>query len=297
MSIIAITGASGFVGSALAAFLRARGDRVRPMVRPGRRAEDGIAWDPAGGQVDEAALAEVDAIVHLAGENVGDGRWTAAKKQRIRDSRVDGTSLLAGALARMAKRPAVWVSGSAVGFYGDRGDARVDESASMGNDFLAEVTRAWEAAAAPARAVGVRVVHPRMGLVLAPHGGALAKMLLPFKLGLGGKLGSGTQGMSWIALNDAVRALVHLVDTAALEGPVNVTAPEPVTNAAFTRALGEALHRPTALTVPAPIAKLALGEMAQVALLSGVCALPRKLLDSGFRFTHPELGAYLAQTL
>jgi uncharacterized protein (TIGR01777 family) len=294
---IAITGASGFVGSALAAFLRARGDRVRPLVRPGRQAEDGISWDPAGGIIDVAALEGVDAVVHLAGENVGDGRWTHSKKQRIRDSRVLGTQLLADALGRIARKPAVWVSGSAVGFYGDRGDTRVDESMSMGDDFLAEVTRAWEAAAQPAVALGVRVVHPRLGLVLAPHGGALAKMLLPFKLGVGGKLGSGTQGMSWIALDDTVRALAHLVDTPSLSGPVNVTAPEPVSNAAFTRALGQALHRPTALTVPAPIAKLALGEMAKVALLSGVWALPKKLLESGFTFQHPELGAYLAQTL
>jgi uncharacterized protein len=295
VATIAITGASGFVGSALAAFLRARGDRVRPLVRPGRSADDGIAWDPAGGRIDVAALEGVDAIVHLAGENVGDGRWTASKKQRIRDSRVQGTALLADAIGRLAQKPAVWVSGSAVGYYGDRGDARVDETAPHGSDFLAEVTVAWEAAADAAQ--GVRVVHPRLGLVLAPHGGALAKMLLPFKLGVGGKLGSGTQGMSWISLDDTVRALVHLVDTASLVGPVNVTAPEPVSNAAFTRALGQALRRPTALTVPAPIAKLALGEMAQVALLSGVCALPSKLLASGFRFTHPELGAYLAQTL
>jgi len=268
---------------------------VRGLVRPGRSADDGIAWDPEGGRIDFAALDGVDAIVHLAGENVGDGRWTASKKQRIRDSRVKGTALLADAIGRLTRKPAVWVSGSAVGYYGDRGNAQVDETAPRGSDFLAEVTGAWEAAADGVQ--GVRVVHPRLGLVLAPHGGALAKMLLPFKLEVGGKLGSGTQGMSWIALDDTVRALAHLMDTPSLVGPVNVCAPEPVSNATFTRALGQALHRPTALTVPAPIARLALGEMAQVALLSGVCALPTKLLASGFQFAHPELGTYLAQTL
>ena len=268
---------------------------MRGLVRPGRSADDGIAWDPEGGRIDVTALEGVDAIVHLAGENVGDGRWTASKKQRIRDSRVKGTALLADAIGQLTRKPAVWVSGSAVGYYGDRGNAQVDETAPRGSDFLAEVTGAWEAAADGVQ--GVRVVHPRLGLVLAPHGGALAKMLLPFKLGVGGKLGSGTQGMSWIALDDTVRALAHLMDTPSLVGPVNVCAPEPVSNATFTRALGQALHRPTALTVPAPIARLALGEMAQVALLSGVCALPTKLLASGFQFAHPELGTYLAQTL
>jgi uncharacterized protein (TIGR01777 family) len=294
---IAISGASGFVGSALVARLTARGDRVRPLVRPGGRADDGISWDPERGTIDLAQLEGLDALVHLAGENVGDGRWTAAKKERIRESRVRGTTLLADALGRLRARPKVWISGSAVGYYGDRGQDEVDEDGAPGSDFLAEVTVAWEAAAAPATAAGVRVVHPRFGIVLAPHGGALAKMLPPFKLGVGGKLGSGTQAMSWIALSDAVQALIFALDHDALRGPFNVTAPRPVTNAEFTRALGSALHRPTVLGVPGPLARLALGEMADVALLGGVRALPRRLVAAGFTFEHPELGAYLAEAL
>jgi uncharacterized protein len=294
---IAITGASGFIGSALVAQLKARGDRVRALVRPEGHGQDGIRWDPAAGTIDVEALDGIDAWVHLAGENVGDGRWTDAKKQRIRDSRVRGTALLADALGRLKNKPKVWISGSAVGYYGDRGADEVDERADSGHDFLAEVTVAWENAATPAIRQGVRVVHPRLGLVLDPHGGALAKMLLPFKLGLGGKIGSGGQWWSWVALHDVVRALIHMLDHDTLQGPVNVTAPKPVTNAAFAEALGAALHRPTILPVPGPIARLALGEMADVALLGGVRALPRRLLDTGFTFEEPELAPYLAKAL
>ncbi len=291
---IAISGASGFVGSALAARLRAAGVRVRPLVRPDRRADDGIEWDPPRGEINASALEGLDALVHLAGENLADGRWSEAKKARILDSRVRGTELLASALARLQAPPKIWLSGSAVGYYGDRAD-ELDETAEAGDDFLARVVVAWEAAARPA-AARVRVIHPRLGVVLAPHGGALAKMLGPFRLGLGGKLGSGAQGMSWISLDDAVHALEHLIQS-DLAGPVNVSAPAPVSNAAFTRALGAALHRPTVFGVPAPLARLAFGELADVALLSGVRALPRRLLASGFRFQHPELAPFLAQAL
>jgi uncharacterized protein len=290
---IAITGASGFIGAALAEHLKQRGDRILPLVRPGHGVDGGIHWDPTGGTIDQRALEGVDAIVHLAGENVADGRWTEEKKRRIRESRVRGTSLLARTLATMRQKPRVLVSGSAVGFYGSRDDAPIDETASRGNDFLAEVTESWEQAALPAAEAGVRVVHPRTGIVLAPHGGALGKMLLPFKLGVGGKIGEGRQYMSWIALEDAVRALVHAVDADSLRGPFNLTAPNPVTNGDFTRALGRALRRPTALTVPSFAARLAFGEMADAALLAGARALPRRLLESGFTFRHPELEPYL----
>jgi uncharacterized protein (TIGR01777 family) len=290
---IAISGASGFIGSALGRLLRAQGVRVRPLLRPGRQAEDGIAWDPERGTIDAAALEGLDALVHLAGDGVADGRWTAAKKARIRDSRVRGTELLAQTIASLAHKPGVWLSGSAVGYYGDRGADEVDESDPPGHDFLAEVTQAWEHAAQPARDAGVRVVHPRFGIVLGAEGGALAKMLLPFKLGVGGKLGSGSQYMSWIALEDTTRALLHLIDH-DVHGAFNVTAPEPVTNAEFTRALGAALHRPTILPLPGPLARLALGELADVGLLGGVRARPKRLLASGFRFAQPELAPFLA---
>jgi len=297
VSTIAISGASGFIGSALSDFLRARGDRVRPLVRPGQRVSDGIHWDPAGGTIDQRALEAVDAVVHLAGESVAEGRWSAEKKQRIRDSRVRGTTLVAGALAGLRHKPRVFLSGSAVGYYGDCGEREIDESDPPGSDFLSEVSVAWEAAARPAVDADVRVAHPRIGLVLAPHGGALAKMLLPFKLGLGGTLGEGRQWMSWIAIVDAVRALVHALDVESVRGPFNVTAPTPVTNAEFTRALGRALRRPTLFALPKFAARAAFGEMADVALLSGVRALPTRLLASGFRFEQPELERFLSQAL
>jgi uncharacterized protein (TIGR01777 family) len=294
---IAITGASGFVGSALSRFLRAQGARVRPLVRPGQQAEDGISWDPAGGSIDGEALEGLDALIHLAGESLVEGRWTEEKKARIRDSRVRGTELLASAIARLERKPKVWVSGSAIGYYGDRGADEVDETGAPGSDFLAGTVVAWEQAALPAAALGVRVVHPRLGVVLSPEGGALKKMLLPFRLGVGGKLGTGQQGMSWISLQDTMRAFVHLIDCEQLTGAVHVTAPLPVTNAEFTRALGAALHRPTIFSVPASVARLAFGELADAALLSGVRALPRKLRESGFRFHQPELGRFLSQAL
>jgi uncharacterized protein (TIGR01777 family) len=270
---------------------------VRPLVRPGHAAEGGIYWDPVGGTVDQRALEGVDAVVHLAAENVGDERWSAEKKRRIRESRVRGTALLASALAALRQKPKVWVCGSAIGYYGDRGAEEVDESSSPGNDFLSEVVEAWEAAARPAEAAAIRVVYSRTGLVMAPQGGALAKMMLPFKLGLGAKLGTGKQWMSWIALDDAVRALVHAIDTESLQGPVNVTSPEPVSNEGFTRALARALHRPAPFALPKFAVRLAFGEMADVALLSGVRALPKRLLASGFAFQHPRLEPYLARAL
>jgi uncharacterized protein (TIGR01777 family) len=296
MAIIAVTGASGFIGSALVAALRSRGDRVRPLVRPGGMADDAIQWDPERGRIDSDALEGVDALVHLAGESVANGRWTEAQKARIRDSRVKGTSLLASTLIGLKRKPAVWVSGSAVGIYGDRGAQELDEQSSVGHDFLSDVGVAWESAARPAIAA-LRVVHPRTGIVLHPGGGALAKLLPVFKWGLGGKLGSGEQYMSWISRQDAVRALIHLLDRSDLRGPVNVTSPAPVTNAELSRELAAALKRPALFTVPAFAARLALGEMADVALLSGQRVLPQRLLSSDFRFEHPDLQGCLRALL
>lgn len=297
MRTVAISGSSGFIGSALAAALRARGVEVRPLVRPGKHAESGISWDPRAGTLDTAALEGIDALVHLAGENLAAGRWSSAQKAEIRASRLGPTELLARSLAGLRNKPAVWISASAVGFYGDRGDEPVDERSAPGSDFLAELAMAWEGATAPAQAAGVRVVHARFGVVLDPSGGALAKMLLPFKLGVGGRLGSGTQAMSWIARADATAALLFLLDQPGAQGPYNITAPRPVTNAEFTSALGHALSRPTFLPLPAPLARLALGEMADVALLKGARVLPTRLLESGFRFTYPELGPFLEKVL
>jgi uncharacterized protein (TIGR01777 family) len=301
VATIAISGASGFVGSALCHALLARGDRVRILVRPGAARvpskTEAIRWDPARGEIDLAALVGVDAVVHLAGESVADGRWSDAQKQRIEQSRVKGTSLLARALAGLEQKPEVFLSASAVGFYGAHGGEPLAERDPAGSDFLAQVCIRWEAAADPARQAGIRVVHPRFGLVLHPSGGALAKMLPAFRLLVGGKLGSGAQFMSWVALSDTLAALCFALAQRELTGPLNVTAPEPVTNEAFTRALGAALARPALMTVPRFALRALFGEMAEVALLSGARVLPQKLLDHGFSFAHPELAPYLASVL
>jgi uncharacterized protein (TIGR01777 family) len=286
---IAISGSTGLIGSALVAELRREGRRVRRLVRSaGDREADDIVWDPRGAVLEPSALHGVDAVVHLAGEPVGE-RWSGGKKERIRRSRVDGTTLVARTLAAMSQPPGVLVSASAVGIYGDRGAEELDETSALGSDFLAGVGREWEAAADPARAAGIRVVHPRFGVVLSPGGGALGKLLPPFKLGLGGKLGSGRQWVSWIGLHDTIRALVFLLDTPGMEGPVNVVAPSPVTNATLTEAVGHAVGRPTIATVPEFALRLAMGEMADATLLASQRSLPRRLLDAGFRFDHPGI--------
>jgi uncharacterized protein len=276
--------------------LRARGERVRPMVRPGKSAEDGIAWDPRAGTIDAGELEGVQAVVHLAGESIA-GRWTEARKRELERSRLDGTGLLSRALSGLAHKPRVLVSASAIGFYGDRGAAPVDERDPPGRGFLPALSVAWEQAAAPAQAAGIRVVHPRFGVVLEPTGGALKAMLLPFKLGVGGRLGSGTQMMSWVALADAISALCFLLEHEGTTGPFNITAPAPVSNAEFTETLGRALHRPTVLPLPASLARLALGEMADAALLTGARVLPTRLLEAGFRFAQPALAPYLELVL
>jgi len=294
---VVVTGASGLIGTALGPALEGAGHRLIPMVRS-EPAGEALHWDPDRGAIDAAGLEGVGAVVNLAGEGIGTKRWTEEQKAKIRDSRIRGTALLAETLAKLQRPPKVLVSGSAVGYYGDRGDEVLTESSRPGDDFLAGVCAAWEAATAPAKEAGIRVSSIRTGIVLSGRGGALAKMLKPFKLGVGGKLGTGRQWMSWISLEDEVGAIVHLLGEGAPAGPVNLTAPNPATNADFTKGLGQALRRPTMLPVPRIGLKLLLGgEMAEELLLGGQRALPTRLLDSGYTFAHPDLSDALKVAL
>ena len=298
MRHVGITGASGLVGSALAAALRALGHRVYRFVR--RAAQPGmdeIAWDPLGGDLDPAVLTPLDALVNLAGENIA-ARWTPALKRRVLESRIAGTRQLATALSRLPDRPRVLVQASAIGYYGDQGDATVDERAGPGEGFLAEVCQAWEAAAAPVTSAGHRLAIARLGVVLSSSGGALARMLPPFRAGLGGPLGSGRQYLSWIHLEDTTAALSRLaVGPDAPSGLFNLTAPGAVRQRDFARALGTALRRPAILPAPAVALRLAFGEMADAMLLTGARVEPRRLLDAGFEFQWPELPAALQDCL
>ncbi len=248
-----------------------------------------IRWDPAAGTIDSAELAAVDAVVHLAGENIVAKRWTPTFKHQVLESRIRGTNLLCQTLAGLASKPAVLVSASAIGYYGAHGDESIDESSPPGTGFLADVCQQWEAATQPARDAGIRVVNLRIGFVLAREGGGLAKMLTPFRLGLGGVIGSGRQYMSWIALDDLARAIQFTLSTAALAGPVNATAPRPITNREFTKTLGRVLHRPTIFPMPAFAARLAFGEMADDILLGGARVEPRALTAARFEFAYPQL--------
>lgn len=293
---VAVTGASGFVGRALVARLEADGLRVVRLVRrPGPG--DVVTWDPAAGAIDAGALEGVEAVVHLAGEDISGGRWTAEKKRRIRQSRVAGTALLAGALASLRRPPRVLVSASAVGIYGDRGDEVLTEASAPGHGFLSDVATAWEAATTPASAAGIRVVTPRLGIVLDPAGGALARMLLPFRLGVGGPLGPGTQWVSWLTRAEAVGIIRFAIDTPNLAGAVNAVAPAPVTFAGFARALGAALHRPAILPVPSLALRLVFGEMAEGLLLASQRCIPEALQAAGYRFEAPTLPEALATML
>lgn len=295
---VVISGASGLVGTRLAALLTTGGHRVDRLVRrPPAAASTDIRWDPAAGEIDAAGLEGADAVMHLAGENIAGGRWTAARKEAIRRSRIDGTRLLAESLARLGRRPRVLISASAVGYYGPRGDEPLTEDSASGRGFLAEVCQAWEAAAEPARRAGIRVVNPRLGMVLAATGGALGRMLIPFRLGLGGVMGSGRQYVSWIALEDLVEAITYLMFAGHVSGPVNAVAPGPVTNRGFTQTLGRVLRRPTLAPLPAPLVRLLFGEMGQALLLDGARVLPARLLASGFRFRYPDLEGALRSEL
>ena len=296
---IALTGATGLIGSALRLLLESGGHRVVALRRAAASGDAGgdPRWDPATGGLSPGALDGVDAVAHLAGENVAGGRWTASRKARIRGSRVDGTRRLAETIAGLERRPATLVAASAIGYYGDRGDERVDESSAPGEGFLPDVCRAWEEAAAPARAAGVRVVHLRIGIVLTPAGGALRQMLPPFRFGLGGPIGSGRQYMSWVTLDDVLGGVLHVLRTADLDGPVNMVAPEPATNAEFTRTLGRVLRRPAVLPLPAVGARLAFGEMADALLLASARVEPTRLQESGFAFGYPALEGALRHVL
>ncbi|MEV5883138.1 TIGR01777 family oxidoreductase [Streptomyces sp. NPDC052020] len=287
-SRVAVAGASGLIGGALARSLIADGHEVVRLVRRAPRGPGEVRWDPERGQVDAAGLAGCDAVVNLAGAGIGDRRWTAAYKDRIRRSRVLGTTALAGALARLEPRPRVFVSGSAIGYYGETGARAVDESAPPGKGFLPALCVEWEAAAAPAREAGVRTVFPRTGLVVAREGGAWGRLFPLFRAGLGGRLGDGRQYWSFIALHDEVAALRHLMDRDDLSGPFNLTAPRPLTNREITAAMGRVLRRPAFFAVPAPVLRAVLGEMAGD-VLGSARVLPARLLESGFRFAFPEI--------
>lgn len=290
---VAVTGSTGLIGSALVAELVSGGHRVVRLVRgpprPVASSVDAVTWDPDAGTIDTAQLEGLDAVVHLAGASIGDRKWTPDQKRRVLDSRTRGTTLLARTLAGLDRRPAVLVSASAVGYYGDRGGEPLTEASPPGSGFLAEVCVQWEGATARASEAGIRVVVVRTGIVLSPKGGALGRMLLPFKLGLGGRLGSGRQYMSWIALDDEIGAIIHAL-THDLAGPVNVAAPQPVTNLEFTHTLGRVLRRPTGL--PTPLAPLELrygAELVRQLLVDGQRVIPAELQRSGYAFRYATL--------
>ncbi len=295
---VAVTGATGLLGSSLVPLLTTGGHRVSPVTRR-RNVAGAIHWDPAAGLIDAAALEGVDAVVHLAGENVG-SRWTDHRKRRIRDSRVEGTMLLAEALAALKRPPRVLVSASGVGSYGNRGDEVLTEEAipeGAPTDFFVELGRDWEGATHPASAAGIRVVILRLGIVLTPAGGALGRMLPPFRLGVGGPLGSGKQWVSWISIDDAIGAFHHALVTESLAGATNAAAPEPVTSRTFAATLGRVLKRPAVLPAPAPVLKLLFGEMADTALLAGQRLSSARLVGSGYTFRHPTLDVALRHVL
>jgi uncharacterized protein (TIGR01777 family) len=293
---VAVTGSTGMVGSALVPFLTAGGHKVVRLVRGSLRAGD-VRWDPAQGELDSSTLEGVDAVVHLAGAPISEGRWTDERKQLIRDSRVDSTKALVRALSRMKTPPKVLVSGSAIGLYGDRGDEELTESASPGADFLAGVCRDWEEAAKPAEALGTRVVLLRTGVVLGAAAGALERMLTPFKLGAGGPIAGGKQWMSWVCLEDEVGAIHHALTNDAVTGPMNAVAPQAVTQGDFARALGKALSRPALAPLPGLALKALFGEMGEALLAGGQKVRPAALSQSGFVFMHPELEPALAFAL
>jgi uncharacterized protein (TIGR01777 family) len=289
---VLVTGSSGFIGSALLPALVASGHRpiraVRDSTTP--RGVDAIAWDPDAGTLDAASLEGLGAVVNLAGAGIGDRRWSPQRKRTILESRTKGTQLLTERLATLRRPPQVFVTGSAVGYYGVRGDEILTEASTPGTDFLAEVCVQWEAAAVPAAAAGIRVVAIRTGVVLGRHGGALKQLLLPFRLGLGGRVGDGLQWMSWIGLDDEIAAIIHVLETDSLRGAVNLTAPNPVTNAELTKTLGEVLHRPTVLPTPLLPLKLRFGaELIDHLLVGGQRVVPAALDASGFRFQRSTL--------
>lgn len=295
---ILISGSHGLIGSALISLLTSDGHEVIRLVRnkPTPGAHE-VEWHPNKGFIDSPQLEGLDAVVHLAGEGIASGRWTAEKKRAILESRVNGTSLLANSLAKLSRPPAVFVSASGIGYYGNRGDELLNETSTLGNDFLAHVCMEWEKATTPAAEQGIRTVFARFGIILDANGGALAKMLTPFRMGIGGRVGSGKQWMSWMALDDVVSAIRFLLRDDSVNGPVNFVTPFPVTNAEFTKTLGRVLSRPTLFPIPAFAVRLAFGELADAALLSGQRVEPAVLQSRGFAFGLPRLEFALRKIL
>ncbi len=294
---ILVSGSTGLIGSELVSFLSANQHQVLRLVRHPDTRPGEIYWDPNAGVLNPQSLEGIDAVVHLAGENLAAGRWTVERKRRIRESRIKGTQLLAQTMARLFDPPKVLVSVSAVGYYGDRGDERLDEESDPGTGFLPDLCRQWEAATQAAMLRGIRVVIPRVGMVLSPKGGALPLMLPVFRLGIGGRLGSGRQFMSWISLEDMVGVIHHVMNNHFLQGPVNAVSPNPVTNREFTQTLAAALSRPSPFVLPSFAARLAFGEMADEALLASTRVYPERLKQSGFKFQFPDLDSALRQSL
>ena len=294
---ILVSGSHGLVGKALIGSLRSDGHEIVRLVRSKPSGATEIEWNPNDGRLDAASLEGIDAAVHLAGESIASGRWTDEKKRAIRDSRVKGTALLSDALARLTRPPSVFVSASAIGYYGNRGDELLTENSAPGDDFLAKVCVEWENATIPAIEKGIRTVHARFGIILDAKEGALAKMLTPFRMGIGGRIGDGKQWMSWIDIDDVVNGLKSLIESSSVNGPVNFVAPNAVTNAEFTKTLGRVLSKPTLFPVPAFGVRLAFGEMADALLLSGQRVKPSVLEQNGFGFAYPALDSALRHLL
>lgn len=295
---ILVTGSTGLIGSVLIPLLRTEGHKVVRLVRASsRRDSEKIPWDPAAGRLDPSVLEGFDGVVHLSGENIGEGRWTAARKQRIYDSRIRSTQLLCESITRLRQPPKVLVCASAIGFYGDRGDELLREDSAPGLGFLADLCRDWEGACQAAVGKGIRVVSLRNGIVLSSRGGALPRMVMPFRLFVGGKVGSGKQYMSWIALDDTVAVILHALSTDALQGPVNAVAPNPATNLEFTKNLGRVLRRPTLFPVPSLVIRSVFGQMGNELLLFSQRVEPARLLETGFTFRYPELEGALRHAL
>ena len=293
---VAVTGSSGLIGSSLVSFLSEKSVTVSKILRENTK-DDDISWKPEDGDWNSAFTGGVDGIVHLAGESVASGKWTRKKKEKIRNSRIEGTKRLCEHILKLPPPPSVLVCASAIGYYGNRGVEFLNEGSSRGSGFLPDVCLGWEEAAESVSKAGIRVVNVRFGIVLSKDGGALAKMMTPFKIGMGGKIGSGTQYMSWVAMDDVTGAIYHTLTTDSLKGPVNVTAPNPVTNKEFTSTLGEVLKRPAVVPMPAFAAKLAFGEMANDLLLASTKVAPKRLSDSGYKFQYPELENALKHVL
>jgi uncharacterized protein (TIGR01777 family) len=294
---ILVTGASGLIGSKFTSYLTQNKHHVLRLVRRTRAAVDEVRWDPVAGILDAEPLERLDAVVHLAGENIASGRWTAEKKRRIRESRIEGTRFLAQSLARLFDPPRVFVSMSAIGYYGDRGEEQIDEESDAGTGFLPELCKEWENATSPAVIRGIRVVTPRVGMVLSAEGGALAKMLPAFRLGIGGRIGDGRQYISWIAVDDLIGILDHAIHNDTLHGPLNAVTPNPATNREFSATLGRVLSKPAVFALPAAAARILFGKMADEVLLAGARVLPTRLKETGYKYKFPELESALRYAL